>query len=133
MDNLSHLGSHKTEYKTVSPSDEILECFLNKYPHRPYEVTHDCLEVTTLCPKTGQPDFCTIDITFVPDKLCVETKSLKLYLCAYRNEGIFMETFANRILEDLVSAMDPKEIRVVATFASRGGIRTKVAAIHYKD
>jgi len=103
-----------------------LETFPNPCPERDYEIEIDCPEFTSVCPKTGLPDFGTITIRYVPDQLCVELKSLKYYLLAYRNEGIFYEAATNRILDDLVAALAPRKITVEGTFTPRGGIGTRV-------
>ena len=105
-----------------------LETFPNPNPERRYEVRFECPEFTCLCPKTGQPDFATLRIRYVPDRLCVELKSLKLYLWSYRNEGAFHEAVTNRILDDLVAATQPRELVVEGDFYVRGGIRTVVEA-----
>jgi 7-cyano-7-deazaguanine reductase len=105
-----------------------LETFANPRPGRRYEIRFDCPEFTCLCPKTGQPDFATIRIRYVPDALCVELKSLKLYLWSFRDEGAFHEDVTNRILDDLVAALSPREIVVVGDFLVRGGIHTVVEA-----
>ena len=112
-----------------APSKD-LETFPNPTPERPYEIAMDCPEFTCLCPMTGQPDFATVRIRYVPAKRCVELKSLKLYLWSYRNEGAFHEAVTNRICDDLVRALDPQWIEVVGDFAVRGGIRTVVTARH---
>lgn len=109
-----------------------LETFPNPRPERDYEVSFDCPEFTCLCPMTGQPDFATIKITYVPDQRCVELKSLKLYLWSFRNEGAFHEAVTNRILDDLVSALSPRFARVEGDFLVRGGIHTVVRAEHGK-
>ena len=103
-----------------------LETFANPRPERDYEINMDCPEFTCVCPRTGQPDFATIRITYVPDKLCVELKSLKLYLWSYRNEGTFHEAVINRILDDFVQACRPRKMTVVGDFNVRGGIHTTV-------
>jgi 7-cyano-7-deazaguanine reductase len=105
-----------------------LETFANPRPERDYRISFDCPEFTCLCPLTGQPDFAVIRIEYVPDKLCVELKSLKLYLWSYRNEGAFHEAVTNRILDDLVAATRPRRMKVVGDFAVRGGITTSVTA-----
>ena len=105
-----------------------VETFANPRPERDYRINFDCPEFTCLCPLTGQPDFATITIEYVPDKLCVELKSLKLYLWSYRNEGAFHEAVTNRILDDLVAAVRPRRMKVVGDFAVRGGITTTVTA-----
>lgn len=111
----------------TQPSKE-LETFPNPRPERDYEIHMECPEFTCVCPKTGQPDFATIDIRYVPDKTCVELKSLKLYLWSYRNEGAFHEAVINRILDDLVQAIQPRRMTVVGDFNVRGGIHTTVTA-----
>jgi 7-cyano-7-deazaguanine reductase len=105
-----------------------LETFANPRPGRRYEIRFECPEFTCLCPKTGQPDFATIRIRYVPDALCVELKSLKLYLWSFRDTGAFHEDVTNRILDDLVAALSPREIVVVGDFLVRGGIHTVVEA-----
>ncbi|MGQ9606951.1 MAG: preQ(1) synthase [Thermogutta sp.] len=107
---------------------DILDTFQNQYPQREYSIEIVCPEFTSVCPKTGQPDFGTITILYVPDQRCVELKSLKLYLQAYRNMGIFYEHVTNRILDDLVGVLSPRWMRVTADFRPRGGITTKVTA-----
>ena len=107
-----------------------LETFANPKPGRDYEIDMECPEFTCVCPRTGQPDFATIRIRYVPAELCVELKSLKLYLWSYRNEGAFHEAVINRILDDLVQAVQPKAMTVVGDFNVRGGIHTTVTASH---
>ena len=102
----------------------------NPHPDRDYEVTMTVPEFTCLCPITGQPDFATLRIRYVPDQHLVELKSLKLYVWSYRNEGAFHEDVTNRILDDLVAAVAPKRMTVVGDFKVRGGIHTVVTAIH---
>ncbi|MBI3891605.1 MAG: NADPH-dependent 7-cyano-7-deazaguanine reductase QueF [Candidatus Wallbacteria bacterium] len=109
-----------------------LDTFANPRPGRDYTIAFDCPEFTCVCPMTGQPDFATIRIRYVPDLVCVELKSLKLYLWSYRQEGAFHEAVTNRILDDLVAAIHPRRIEVVGDFAVRGGIRTVVTATHEK-
>ncbi|MCR6108327.1 NADPH-dependent 7-cyano-7-deazaguanine reductase QueF [Salipaludibacillus agaradhaerens] len=115
------LGNTQVEYKT-DYAPEILEAFENRHPHRNYFVKFNCPEFTSLCPKTGQPDFATIYISYIPDKKMVESKSLKLYLFSFRNHGDFHEDCMNTILDDLVSLMDPRYIEVWGKFTPRGGI-----------
>jgi 7-cyano-7-deazaguanine reductase len=103
-----------------------LETFPNPNPERSYEIRFECPEFTCLCPRTGQPDFATIRIRYVPNELCVELKSLKLYLWSYRNEGAFHEKVTNRILGDLVQALAPRSMEVEGDFNVRGGIHTVV-------
>ena len=112
---------------------DILETFENQFPQRDYEIEIICPEFTSVCPKTGQPDFGTLTLTYTPDQKCVELKSLKLYLQAFRNEGIFYENVTNRILDDLVEALNPRRIKLVAAFSARGGISTNVTAVHEAD
>jgi 7-cyano-7-deazaguanine reductase len=111
----------------TTPSKE-LETFPNPRPGRDYEISMECPEFTCVCPRTGQPDFATIRIKFVPDQLCVELKSLKLYLWSFRDEGAFHEDVINRILDDLVRACQPKSMTVVGDFNVRGGIHTVITA-----
>jgi len=105
-----------------------LETFDNQYPGRDYTIEIVCPEFTSMCPRTGQPDFGTLTVTYVPDKKCVELKSLKLYLQQFRNEGIFYENVTNRILEDLVAVIEPRRMRLTAAFRPRGGITTTIHA-----
>jgi len=103
-----------------------LETFPNQYPGRDYTIEIICPEFTSVCPKTGQPDFGTLTISYTPEAKCVELKSLKMYLQKFRNEGIFYETVTNRILDDLVSMLAPRRMKIVAAFTPRGGISTNV-------
>ena len=103
-----------------------LATFANPRPGRDYRITFECPEFTCLCPMTGQPDFATILIEYVPDQLCVELKSLKLYLWSYRDEGAFHEAVTNRICDDLVAAIAPRQVTVTGKFWVRGGISTTV-------
>ena len=105
-----------------------LETFPNPRPERDYEIAIDCPEFTSMCPKTGLPDFGTIRIRYVPDRLCLELKALKYYLLGYRNQGIFYEAATNKILDDLVAASQPRRMTVVGDFTARGGITTTVTA-----
>lgn len=116
---------------STQPSRE-LETFPNPRPGRRYQIAFDCPEFTCVCPRTGQPDFATIKIRYVPDKLCLELKSLKLYLWSYRDVGTFHEDVTNRILDDLVTAVKPTEMSVEGDFKIRGGIHTVVTA-RYPD
>lgn len=109
-----------------------LEVFSNPRPGREYEISFDCPEFTCLCPRTGQPDFAVLRITYTPADLCMELKSLKLYLGSYRNEGAFHEDVTNRILDDLVAACRPLRMRVVGDFFVRGGIHT-VVTVSFPD
>ncbi|MGZ8445649.1 MAG: preQ(1) synthase [Candidatus Binatia bacterium] len=107
-----------------------LETFVNPRPERDFEINIECPEFTCVCPRTGQPDFATIRITYVPDKICLELKSLKLYLWSYRNQGAFHEAVTNKILDDLVAACKPRQMTVVGDFNVRGGIHTTVTATY---
>jgi 7-cyano-7-deazaguanine reductase len=113
-----------------APSAEQLETFPNPSPGRDYTIEIVCPEFTSLCPKTGQPDFGTITFTYTPAAVCVELKSLKLYLQRYRNQGAFYEAVVNRLLDDFVRAAQPRRCRVVGAFTPRGGITTTVTAVH---
>jgi 7-cyano-7-deazaguanine reductase len=105
-----------------------VESFLNQFPGREYEIEITCPEFTAVCPKTGQPDFGTIVITYVPAKTCLELKSLKLYLFGYRDRGIFYEHSVNTILDDLVTSCQPVRMKVVGLFNARGGISSRITA-----
>lgn len=109
---------------------KMLESFSNPRPQRDYEINMECPEFTCVCPRTGQPDFANIHVRYVPAELCVELKSLKLYLWSYRNEGAFHEAVVNQILDDLVQAIRPKSMTVVGDFNVRGGIHTTVTATY---
>ena len=111
----------------TAPQKE-LETFENPKPQRDYVIEFDCPEFTCVCPRTGQPDFAMITIRYVPDRLCVELKSLKLYLWSFREEGHFHEAVINRILDDLVAVLNPREMRIEGDFNVRGGIHTTVTA-----
>ena len=113
----------------TAPSRD-LQTFPNPKPGREYTIRFETDEFTCLCPMTGQPDFATITIEYVPAALCVELKSLKLYLWSYRDEGAFHEAVVNRILDDLVAALEPRRITVEGDFSVRGGIHTVVVARH---
>lgn len=117
--------------RPAQPSKE-LEAFPNRTPGRFYLVSLETSEFTCLCPKTGQPDFATIRVDYVPDQKVVESKSYKLYLWSYRDEGVFHEHVSNQILDDLVRVLDPHWIRVVGVFNARGGIGITVEAEHTK-
>ena len=124
LDGVTLLGNTGVKYPT-SYSPEVLETFVNKHPDRDYLVTFTCPEFTSLCPKTGQPDFARILITYIPRERMVESKSLKLYLFSFRNHGDFHEDCVNIILNDLVALMNPRYIEVKGIFTPRGG-----SAIH---
>ena len=121
LEGVSLLGNQNTHYKyDYDPS--VLETFINKHQDNDYMVTFTCPEFTSLCPKTGQPDFAEIIINYIPDKKMVESKSLKLYLFSFRNHGDFHEDCTNIIMKDLIKLMDPKYIEVKGNFLPRGGI-----------
>lgn len=107
---------------------ELLEVFDNQFPQRDYVIEIQCPEFTSVCPKTGQPDFGTLIFTYTPNQKCVELKSLKLYLQRFRNEGIFYEHVTNRILDDFVAVVNPRRVTLVASFTPRGGISTTITA-----
>jgi 7-cyano-7-deazaguanine reductase len=123
----------KSEAKLpASPAEARLETFLNPAPHRNYRIHFETDDFTSVCPITGQPDFARIDIDYVPDRLCVESKSLKFYLASYRNERAFNEAVTNCLLDDFVKACAPREAIVTAQFSARGGIALTVRA-EYPD
>ena len=105
---------------------ELLEVFENPAPHRDFTIEHNCPEFTSVCPKTGQPDYGTIVFTYVPDKVCVELKSLKMYLQRFRNEGIFYEAVTNQILDDFVAVVKPRKLRVESRWTPRGGLNSNI-------
>jgi 7-cyano-7-deazaguanine reductase len=113
-------------------SSATLETFPNPQPNRDYEISIRCPEFTSVCPKTGLPDFGEIRITYVPDQLCIELKALKYYLVEFRNQGIFYENVTNQILDDLVAVSHPRRMTVVGDFSIRGGIKTEVTARYEK-
>lgn len=117
----------------ASPDEAQLETFPNRSPERDYWIQLDCPEFTSLCPVTGQPDFAAIQIRYIPDVFCVETKSLKFYLASFRNRPSFNEEVVNRILDDLVAAVDPRHLVIRGQFGSRGGISLSVEAEHRKS
>jgi 7-cyano-7-deazaguanine reductase len=128
---LSQLGK-KTQLSADQMAEPraILEAFANPSPGRDYQVQFIFPEFTSLCPVTGQPDFATITVQYVPDRLCVEMKSLKLYFFAFRNRGIFYEAVVNAILDDLVAVLSPRRMTVIGQFAVRGGTAGTVTASH---
>lgn len=111
-------------------SGSTLETFPNPRPERDYEISISCPEFTSLCPKTGLPDFGEIRITYVPDRHCVELKSLKYYMIEFRNRGVFYEHVTNEILDDLVAVLQPRRLTVQGDFSVRGGIKTLVTATY---
>ena len=110
----------------AAPDNEMLEIFSNPAPERDYIIEIVCPEFTSVCPKTGQPDFGTLTFRYIPDQWCVELKSLKLYLQQFRNEGIFYESVTNKILDDFVDRLSPRQVTLTASFTPRGGISTVV-------
>ncbi len=117
----------------MSDKINLLEIFNNAYPDRNYTVVHSAPEFTSVCPVTGQPDFGTIIIEYIPDKLCIELKSLKFYLNSYRNDGIYFESVTNKILDDLASVCKPRFMQITAKFNVRGGISSVIKAEYKKD
>ena len=115
-----------------SKQSELLESFPNPSPRRDYLIRMQIPEFTCLCPRTGQPDFATLFLDYVPDRKCVELKSLKLYIASFRNEGAFHEAVTNRICDDLVKLLSPRFLRLIARFFVRGGIFTSVVAEYRK-
>ena len=120
-------------FRVPSRPSQRLETFVNPTPKRDYRIHMEIPEFTCLCPMTGQPDFATLVLDYVPDRLCVELKSLKLYVWSYRDEGAFHEAVTNRILDDLVKATKPRYMRLEARFNVRGGIYTTIVAEHRKS
>ena len=117
----------------MNDKTKIIEVFENAYPNRNYTIMHKVPEFTSLCPKTGQPDFGTITIEDIPDKLGRELKSLKFYFHSFRNEGIYFESVTNRILDDLVSACQPRYMHITAEFNTRGGISSVIEVEYQKE
>ncbi len=124
---LTLLGSSNAEFP-AHPELSVLETFNNLFPKRDYWVRFDCSDFTSLCPITGQPDFAKLRIEYIPDVRCIETKSLKFYLAAFRNTRSFNEEVVNRILDDLVACCSPRKLSVHGEFAARGGITVTVDA-----
>ena len=124
---LTLLGKSRTEYPDT-PEKAKIETFDNAYPQRDYIITFDCPEFTSLCPVTGQPDFGHIILRYVPDKLCIESKSLKLYLYSFRNANIFHEEAVNHLLNAVVEVAKPRKAEVIGRFRPRGGIAINVKA-----
>lgn len=117
---------------TTKPS-KVIETFANTHPGREYTIEFDCPEFTCLCPLTGQPDFAHFVISYIPDELCVELKSLKLYLWSYRDEGAFHEDVTNRILDDIAEKINPRWLQIESKWFVRGGITTYVTVEHIKE
>lgn len=132
ISSLKLLGRSESRLPSA-PAPGTLETFANKFSKRDYWIRFECPEFTSVCPVTGQPDFARITIEYVPDALCIETKSLKFYLASYRNTRSFNEEIANRILDDIVQACSPRRAAVHGEFASRGGIGVTVDAAYPDD
>lgn len=126
---LTSLGG-PTDYSAQEPSPSILEAFPNQHPERHYRIQFEHPEFTSLCPKTGQPDFGVITINYVPDKLCVESKSFKLYMVSFRNQGAFMESITNTIADDLIAVLKPRRLSIKGRFNVRGGTGITVTVDH---
>ena len=116
-----------------TPFRDTLETFENQFPNRDYQIEIECPEFTSVCPKTGQPDFGVLTFRYIPDQKCIELKSLKLYLQQFRNEGIFYENVTNSILDDFVAMVDPRHIELTAEFTPRGGISSVIVVEHQKS
>lgn len=127
--SLTLLGNSEAAFPR-SPRKAQIETFPNPKPDRPYTIRLDCPDFTSLCPVTGQPDFAEIFVDYIPEKLCIETKSLKLYLSSYRNVRSFNEHVINRILDDLVQACQPRKMKIEGKFVPRGGLSLCVVAEH---
>lgn len=125
--------SVEKKYGTIAIEENKLERFENRTQVRRYTIDFTCPEFTCLCPRSGFPDFATVKITYVPDKFCVELKSLKLYINGFRDKHVFHEDVTNTILQDMIDLLDPWEITVVGDFTVRGNIHTVVTATHKKD
>lgn len=126
---ISLLKNNEKTYPS-SPDKARLEAFVNTHPKRNYWIEFECPEFTSLCPITGQPDFGHITIRYIPDKLCLESKSLKLYLFSFRNHGTFHEDVVNRILDDVLKTIKPRQAVVTGEFNPRGGIALNIEASH---
>ncbi len=129
----AHAGRHCFSAIFRAMSSSTIETFPNPRPERDYEIAIRCPEFTSLCPKTGLPDFGEIRITYVPDARCIELKSLKYYMIGFRNRGIFYEHATNEILDTLVAACEPRRMSVTGDFTVRGGIKTVVTATYRKS
>ena len=113
-----------------TPSRDLLETFANQFPGRDYTIEISCPEFTSVCPKTGQPDFGKLTFRYIPESSCIELKSLKLYLQSFRNEGIFYENVTNLIFDDMVEVLQPRQLTLVAHFTPRGGISSQIVISH---
>ena len=129
FESLKLLGQSDARFP-AAPASKTLETFPNKFQKRDYRIRFESPEFTSMCPVTGQPDFASITIEYVPDKLCIESKSLKFYLASYRNTRSFNEEVVNRILDDIVEACSPRQANVHGEFAARGGISLSVDAAY---
>lgn len=129
--NLKSLGNQNTQY-AVQYNPGVLEVFENRYPENDYMITLSSSEVTALCPKTAQPDFYSVAVEYVPDKLCIESKGFKLYLFSFRNHGAFIETMTNMIADDLFKVAQPRCLKVTNTMNPRGGIPITVVVCREK-
>jgi 7-cyano-7-deazaguanine reductase len=109
---------------------QLLETFVNPHPKRDYEIEHIAPEFTSVCPQTGQPDFGTIRVLYIPDQLCVELKSYKMYLQSFRNRGIFYEDVTNVILDDLVQRLKPRHMTIISEWTPRGGLRSIIRCVY---
>ncbi len=132
LKDLSLLKNHDTKYPQT-PDGAPLETFANRFADRDFWITFECPEFTSVCPVTGQPDFGTITIRYIPDQKCIESKALKLYMFSFRNHDTFYEEAVNRILDDVVAACDPRECVVVGDFTPRGGIGMTIEVTHSKS
>ena len=132
VENLTKLGHKIKEYIYDSPSRKMIETFPNQYPNRDYVTEFVFKEFSSLCPRTGQPDFATVTVRYIPGEKCIETKSLKVYFLSFRQYGTFMETAINRILEDCVAVADPRWMQVIGNFNIRGGTLINVEAAYAK-
>ena len=130
--HLKTLGTGRIEFNHTAPGPALLEAFPNRYPGRNYVISMAYPEFTSLCPVTGQPDFGTLVLEYIPDALCVESKSFKLYMFAFRNHQSFMETITNSVLDDVITVLNPKWCRVKGLFTPRGGTHIHVFAEHTK-
>lgn len=133
VSGLSQLGSGSIKVPEGGPGPHLLETFPNRFPGRPYVVTFSYPEYTSLCPMTGQPDFGTILMEYIPHERCVESKSYKLYMLAYRNHQVFMESLTNTMLDHMVGALDPLWCRISGLFAPRGATHIHVYAEHFAE
>ena len=130
MDGAAGDGTTLSNAVQTGPDRSLMECFDNPAVARDFRIEHVAPEFTSVCPKTGQPDFGTIVLNYVPDKLCVELKSWKFYLQSFRNEGIFYEAVTNRLLDDFVAVVRPKWARIESRWTPRGGLNSNIVVEH---